>query len=305
MFLAKRTPPRSSSGLWPWPSSSSGGCTDTRRDLPSAKASRAAFKTAARAQPPPIQPSEIVPSGRITAFAPALAAVAATVRTTVASANGSPLAFMAETRSRISPARSVTDLSVVPAQAGTHEHRHRKFSCADGYGSPPPRGRQQPHSAQWASDSREIRLERREALEIVGGREQVDVRQRGAHAARRRLIIAPADERIEPDDAAAAAAQAPHLGGEALRFAGVVAVGDDHDCGARIDDAGRVPAIERGEAVADARAAANALRHQRQPVDRARHVAVAQPGRDMRQPGVEHERLRLAEGIDHAVQEAD
>jgi hypothetical protein len=44
------------------------------------------LSTAARAQPPPIQPSEMMPSGRITALAPALAAVAATVRTTVASA---------------------------------------------------------------------------------------------------------------------------------------------------------------------------------------------------------------------------
>ena len=31
--------------------------------------------------------------------------------------------------------------------------------------------------------------------------------------------------------------------------------------------------------------------HQRQPVDRARHIAVAQAGRDMDQPGVEHEGL--------------
>jgi hypothetical protein len=44
----------------------------------------------------------MVPSGRITALAPALAAVAATVRTTVARANVSPLAFIVDTRSRMS-----------------------------------------------------------------------------------------------------------------------------------------------------------------------------------------------------------
>jgi hypothetical protein len=44
----------------------------------------------------------MVPSGRITALAPAFAAVAATVRTTVASANGSPWAFLVEIVSRIS-----------------------------------------------------------------------------------------------------------------------------------------------------------------------------------------------------------
>ena len=68
-------------------------------------ASLAAFRTAARAQPPPIQPSLIVPSGRITALAPAFAAVAATVRTTVASTKGVPFAFIAETRSWMSVAR--------------------------------------------------------------------------------------------------------------------------------------------------------------------------------------------------------
>src|SRR5215470_408246 len=67
----------------------------------------AALRTAARAQPPPIHPSEIVPSGKITAFAPALAAVAATVRTTVASANGSPAALRVEIMRRISEARSM------------------------------------------------------------------------------------------------------------------------------------------------------------------------------------------------------
>ena len=91
---------------------------------------------------------------------------------------------------------------------------------------------------------------------------------------------------------------------EPLGLAGVVAVGDDHHGGARIDHAPRVPAIEGGEALADAGAAADALRHQREPVDRARHVAVAQRRRDMREPRVEHEGLGLAEGIDHAVQEA-
>ena len=48
---------------------------------------RAALTTAARAQPPPIHPSSIEPSGPIKALAPAFAAVTEIVRTTVASAN--------------------------------------------------------------------------------------------------------------------------------------------------------------------------------------------------------------------------
>src|SRR5262245_61634067 len=226
MFLAKRMPCCSSPGVTPCSARSSGGCTDTRRERPSASASLAALRTAERAQPPPIQPSEMVPSGRITALAPALAAVAATVRTTVASANGSPLALRVEITSRMSIASSM------------------------------------------ASDPRQIRLERRETFEVVGGREQVDMGEGGLHAARLRAVIAPAEQRIETDDTAAAPAQAPHLFAEAFRLAGVVAVGDDHHGGARVDHAPRVPAIEGGEAFADAGAAADALRHQCQPVDR-------------------------------------
>jgi len=48
--------------------------------------------TAARAHPPPIQPSSIDPSGAIRALAPAFAAVTEIVRTTVASANAWPRA---------------------------------------------------------------------------------------------------------------------------------------------------------------------------------------------------------------------
>ena len=80
-------------------------------------------------------------------------------------------------------------------------------------------------SVAWSiTDPREIRLERREAVEIVRRREQVDIGQGRLHAARLRAVVPPADQRVEPDDAAAAPAQAPHLGAEPLRLAGVVAV---------------------------------------------------------------------------------
>src|SRR5580700_4863291 len=262
MFLAKRTPPCSSPALWPWPSSTSSGATETSRDLPSASASFAAFNTAARAQPPPIQPCDMVPSGRITALAPALAAVAATVRTTVASTNDSPELLRDEMLSRMSSARFMSDL-------------------------------------------RQIGLERGETFEIMRRREQIDIGQRRLHAARLRRVIAPADQRIEPDDFPATPPQPAHLFAKLARLAGVVAVGDDHQRGARIDDAPGVPAIEGGEAFADPGAAADALRHQRQLLDRARHVAVAQRRRDVGKASVEHERFGFAKRVDDTVQEAD
>src|SRR5262249_62179325 len=197
--------------------------TETRRGLRSWSASRAAARTAARAQPPPIQPSEMVPSARITALAPALAAVAATVRTTVASANGSPFCLRVAARSMTS-LRSITlDLSVVPAQGRPHDHRARKICIRPLSMGPRLRGDDIVcANCNRISDPREVRLERRQAVEIVGRREQVDVGQRRLHAARHRRIVAPADQRVEPYDAAAAPAPAPHLGGATLRLAEVV-----------------------------------------------------------------------------------
>src|SRR5258708_17995951 len=263
MFLAKRTPARSSPARRPCSSRISRRSTATRRDRPSAIASRAALSTAARAQPPPIQPSDTVPSERITALAPALTAVAATVRTTVASAKGSPLAFICETESMTSPASFM------------------------------------------ASDPRQIGLERGEAREIMRRREQIDIGERRLHAARLRGVVPPADQRVEPDDAAAAAAQLPHLVGEALRRTGIITVGDDHHRGARGDHALGVPAVECRQALADARAAADPLRHPGQPVDRARDIAVAQRRRDMGEAGGADEGPGAPEGTDDALQEAD
>src|SRR6202008_1865808 len=160
-----------------------------------------------RAQPPPIQPSDMVPSGKITAFAPALAAVAATVRTTVASANGSPAALRAEMMARMSAARSIESY---PGKIG---------------------------------------LKSRKAFKIVRGGNQIDIRQCGLHAARLRAVITPANQRIEPDNAPAAAAQTPHFLTELLGRTGVVTVGHDHNSSTRIDHAPRVPAVERGEAL--------------------------------------------------------
>ena len=62
--------------------------------------------------------------------------------------------------------------------------------------------------------------------------------------------------------------------------------------------------LKVAEALADPGAAADALRHQRHFIDGAGDVAVAQRTRHMREPRVEHEGFRLAEGVDHAMQEA-
>ena len=71
-----------------------------------------------------------------------------------------------------------------------------------------------------------------------------------------------------------------------------------------MDDARCVPAVEGLQALADAGAAAGALRHHRQPVERAGRVALLHGVGDVGEPGVEQEGLGLAEFVEHAVDEA-
>ena len=111
------------------------------------------------------------------------------------------------------------------------------------------------------SNPRQIGFERRKTVEVVRRREEIDERQGGLHAARARRIVVPPHQRIEPDDAFASTPQSAHRRRERLGSAGVESVREDHHAGAGVNDPARVPAIERGETLADPRAAADALRH--------------------------------------------
>ena len=71
-----------------------------------------------------------------------------------------------------------------------------------------------------------------------------------------------------------------------------------------MDHARGVPAVEGLQALADPGAAAGALRHDREPVERARGVLLLHRVGDMGEPGVEQERLGLAKLVEHAVDEA-
>ena len=71
-----------------------------------------------------------------------------------------------------------------------------------------------------------------------------------------------------------------------------------------MDDALRVDAIERRQALADFRAAADAGRHQREPVEGARRIALSERGGNMREPRMKQERLGFAKDLRDGVQEA-
>ena len=71
-----------------------------------------------------------------------------------------------------------------------------------------------------------------------------------------------------------------------------------------MDDALRVGAVELREAIANPRAAADALRHQRKPIERALRMALAQRRGHMRKPRMEEESFGFRKRLRHRVQEA-
>src|SRR6202167_37952 len=231
------------------------------RGSPSASAPRAAFSPAPLAQPPPIHPATIVPSGRIMAFAPALAAVTDTVRTTVASTKACSAAFICATRSITS-------------------------TCAP------------------ISKPRKVRFERRQALQRVGWRIEVDIWQRRLNTARFGRVTLPSHHRVEPDNAAAAAAEGRHLATEQRGVAGLIAIRNDHHAGARMNHACGMPAIESLQALADSGAATGALGHDREAIECAAGVPFFHGIRDVSQSRVEQECFGLAKFVEHTVDEA-
>src|SRR5207302_9520117 len=71
-----------------------------------------------------------------------------------------------------------------------------------------------------------------------------------------------------------------------------------------MDHARCVPAVEGLQALADPGAAACALRHDRETIECARSVLFLHRVGNMRQPGVEQERLGLAKLVEYAMDEA-
>jgi hypothetical protein len=71
----------------------------------------------------------------------------------------------------------------------------------------------------------------------VDGAVLVDVREEGAHAAGAGLEAVVAEERVQPDEAAAGAVEAVGLGFQARLGIAVEAVGDEEDDGAVAQDA--------------------------------------------------------------------
>src|SRR6185369_259901 len=100
----------------------------------------------------------------------------------------------------------------------------------------------------------QMRLERAQAGKIVRGSEHVDVRQRRAHATRRRLIPRTTEQRVQPDQSAGAVFQLRKRLRQLFGFACVPAVTQDYDYSSFVD-AAQPLLIEGCQTRADSRAA--------------------------------------------------
>ncbi len=94
------------------------------RARPSASACAAVFLTAPCVHPPPTQPMN-EPSARMMAFAPALAEVASSVRTTVASAKGCRSPFIRAMQSMMS-----SDSTLIGCFRGIAAQLYRSMPCS-------------------------------------------------------------------------------------------------------------------------------------------------------------------------------
>src|SRR5918994_7920852 len=123
----------------------------------------------------------------------------------------------------------------------------------------------------------------------------VHVRERRLHAPRERLVAGMGLQRVEPDEAVGAAAQALHLGRELVGVAAVPAVREQDDDRAAADPPA-VLAVERGERLADPGAARPVVRGSGGPAERAVRIAAGQLAGDAREAGAEHEGLHAPAG---------
>src|SRR5207253_5302938 len=102
----------------------------------------------------------------------------------------------------------------------------------------------------------EMRGELLDALKIMRGEEVVDMRERGLHPARERLVAGGAEQRIQPDHVRTAAPKPRELTTEQLGVASIPSIRHDQHDGTVAHDAARPRRVERAQRIPDARAAA-------------------------------------------------
>ena len=119
------------------------------------------------------------------------------------------------------------------------------------------------------------------------------------------LVAVPAQEGVEPDEAAAGAGKAFDFGCELAGVVAFEAVGEQQGGGALAEDAARPKFVEPVQAMADAGAAGPVFDDAGNAGEREIDVAVGELAADVGQAGAEHEAVNPAAGRDgvHEMQE--
>src|SRR5580692_3851879 len=258
--------------------------------LPLSITSSASVTTAPSTQPPDTEPRKF-PFSSMTRLEPTGRGAEPQVSTTVASATALP--FLRQSSAALRMSLSVESMSASISRAlYTAEYNASRHFL---------------HPGLWVAGAVAAAAERRHQpghrLQVMDRPEFVDMGQHGLDTAGAGFESLEAQERVEPDEAAARAVQPVDLEGERVVGVALEPVGDEQDDRSLGEHAARPQLVEGVQRRSDARAAGPIRHARRTGRQRIVGVALAQRARDVGQPRAEQERADALSCIGEVVQE--
>src|SRR5918994_5824366 len=277
------------------------------RGRPSSITSRASVMTAPSTQPPETEPRKL-PSSSITRWLPTGRGADPQVSTTVASATPRPARRQASAPLRMSV--SVESIAnpppagrtpVRPSAVRSLKVRTWRSEASQGTVRTARSGSAQPSPRVDLSSpvGGERLAQLRHGFEAVDRTEVVDVRQHGPNAGGARLEGTVAQQRVEPDEAAAGAPEPVHLEGQVGPDLPLESVREQQHHRPLSEHPPRPEPVELVQRVGDAGAALPVLNPHRGPRQGLVRIAARELAADVGEAGCGHERVDAAAFLGH------
>src|SRR6204780_455769 len=246
--------------------------------------SSASVTTAPSTQPPDTEPKKL-PSSSMTRLEPTGRGAEPQVSTTVANATALP--FLRQSSAALRMSLSVDSISVsislsVYFALYSYEYSASRNLLHPGFGVAGP-----------VATAPQRRHQARHGLQVMDRPEFIDMGPHGLEAAGAALKSFEAQQRVEPDEAAAGAVQPVDLEGQRVVGVALEPIGDEKDDGALGQHAARPKLVEGVQRRGDARAAGPIRDARRAGRQRIVGIAFAQRAGDIGQPRARSEERRV------------